>query len=67
MHRGKTDLGPLVTPTPTAAVGTLPSGALVIGAKVGYVGVSPGVEGVPVYEGPGEAHRRVGQTSGGDR
>jgi hypothetical protein len=57
---------PLVTPTPTAAVvGTLPSGALVMGAGAGYVGVSPDVEGAPLYDGPGEAYARVGQIPGG--
>lgn len=53
---------PIVTPTPTAAlVATLPSGALVMEAKVGHVGVLPHVEEAPIYSGPGEAYARVGQ------
>jgi hypothetical protein len=37
-------------------VETLPSGALVMEAKVGYVGVSPDVEGAPIDDGPGKAY-----------
>jgi len=44
-----------MTPTPTA-VGMLPSGTLVMGAKVGYVGVSLDIEGAPIYDGPDKAY-----------
>jgi hypothetical protein len=57
---------PRASPTPTAVVvTTLPSGALVMEAKVGYVRVLPQTEAAPIYAGPGEDYGQVGQISGG--
>ena len=47
---------PFVTRTPEpAVVAMLPPGALVMEAKVGYVGVLSDVDGAPIYNGPGKA------------